>query len=189
MKVLLYRIINEQDGCRYIELDMDGNIHLDIGGKPIVSNANCSVRIDNEEYADVETWVTEDVFNRLKNADGTDTFTDVADMIRHGEYEEFEEFIREDEINMIAVDYGIENEDAEDIVDTYALDYFDRSIILYVWESFGDIGEGYVDSTMSNDVQWMKPYMDFDELGRDMVSDRYSDYYELYDGRIIEYCY
>ena len=43
--IILYRITDEYDGCRYIEFNSDGTIHLDIGGKPIVSNARCVTRI------------------------------------------------------------------------------------------------------------------------------------------------
>ena len=82
--IILYRIKNEYNGCRYIELNNDGTIHLDIGGKPIVSNARCSTSI-YENFNDVETWVTEDVFNRMKNTDGSDTFSDVVDMIANRE--------------------------------------------------------------------------------------------------------
>ena len=53
--IILYRIKNEYDGCRYIELNHDGTIHLDYSSKPIVSNARCSTRI-NEDFEDVETW-------------------------------------------------------------------------------------------------------------------------------------
>ena len=95
--IILYRIKDEYDGCRYIELNSDGTIHLNSGGKPIVSNAHCWALI-NEDFDDVETWITEDVFNRMKNTDGNDTFSDVADMIAHGEYKEFEAYIRESEI-------------------------------------------------------------------------------------------
>ena len=71
--IILYRIKNEYDGCRYIELKSDGTIRLDCSNKPIVSNARCCTRI-YEDFDDVETWLTEDVFNRMANVDGNDTF-------------------------------------------------------------------------------------------------------------------
>lgn len=52
--IILYRIKDEYDGCRYIELNSDGTIYVDYRGKPIVSNARCSTRID-ENFDDVET--------------------------------------------------------------------------------------------------------------------------------------
>ena len=82
--IILYRIKSEYNGCRYIELNSDGTIHVDCSGKPIVSNASCSVRID-EDFEDVETWVTKDVFDRMKNGDG-ETYSDVMDMIANGAF-------------------------------------------------------------------------------------------------------
>ena len=113
--IILYRIKDEYDGCRYIELNSDGTIHVDCGGKPIVSNARCVVRID-EDFDDVETWLTEDVFNRMKNTDGSDTFSDVADMIANGEHREFEAYVRESEIEKMCDEYGFDEDDAKDII-------------------------------------------------------------------------
>ena len=111
--IILYRIKNEYDGCRYIELNSDGTIHLDYHGKPIVSNACCSTRI-KEDFEDIETWLTEDVFNRMKNTDGNDTFSDIVDMITNREYEEFESYVRESEIEKMCDEYGFDEEDEED---------------------------------------------------------------------------
>lgn len=182
--IILYRIKNEYDGCRYIELNSDGTIHLDYSGKPIVSNANCSTRI-KENFEDVETWVTEDVFNRMKNTDGNDTFSDVVDMINNGEHEAFEAYIKADEIEKIYDEYGIDTEEAEEVIyNYYDNDYFDSTIIAYVWDNHYDIAESYVDECC-NVESWMYNYIDFDSMGEDIASDR--GMYELYDGRIVEY--
>lgn len=186
--IILYRIkaenIYNYDGCRYIELNSDGTIHLDIGGKPIVSNARCSTRID-ENFDDVETWVTEDVFNRMKNTDGNDTFSDVADMIANGEYEEFEKYIRESEIEKMCDEYVLDEEDVEEVLYNYNIrDYFDISIISYVWDDAYDVAENYVDKCC-NIESWIASYIDYEGLGKEIIEDGY--YYELYDGRVVEY--
>ena len=113
--VILYRTDDEE--CRYINIDNDV-IHLDYQGKPIVGNARCSMRI-NEEFDEVETWLTEDVFNRMKNTDGNDTFSDVLDMIKRGEHEDFEAYIKNDELAKICDEYNVDIEDAENIVWNY----------------------------------------------------------------------
>lgn len=184
--IILYRIKSEYNGCRYIELNNDGTIHLDIGGKPIVSNAQCWTRID-EDFDDVETWLTEDVFNRMKNADGNDTFSDVADMIVNGEHKEFETYVRESEIEKICDEYALNEEDAEEVLYNYNNnDYFDMSIISYVWNDTYDIAENYIDE-YCNIESWLTSYIDYDGLGEAIVADGY--YYELYDGRVVEYNY
>lgn len=183
--IILYRIKDEYDGCRYIELNSDGTIHVDYSGKPIVSNARCSVRID-EDFDDVETWLTEDVFNRMKNTDGNDTFSDVADMIANGEHKEFETYICESEIEKMYDEYGFDEDDAKDIIRNYRNEYFDVSIISYVWNDAYDIAEDYVDECCNID-SFLTNYIDYDRLGEAIVNDGW--YYELYDGRVVQYSY
>jgi hypothetical protein len=184
--IILYRIKDEYDGCRYIELNSDGTIHLDYSGKPIVSNARCSTRI-YENFGDIETWLTEDVFNRMKNTDGDDTFSDVVDMIANEEHKEFETYIRESEIEKMCDEYGFDEDDAEEVLYNYNNnDYFDISIISYVWNDAYDVAENYIDE-YCNIESFLTSYIDYDGLGEAIIEDGY--YYELYDGRVVEYNY
>ena len=179
--VILYRIKNGE--CRYIEIN-NGNIHLDYQGEPIVNSPTCYTRI-HENFEDIETWLTEDVFNRLKNTDGTDTFSDIVDMINNGEHKEFEEYIKADELEKMCDEYGFDTGEAEEIMwNYYDNDYFDSTIVMYVWNNYSDIAESYVDECC-NVESWMYNYIDFDSMGEDIASDR--GMYELYDGRIVEY--
>lgn len=185
--IILYRIKDECDGCRYIELNSDGTINLDYYGKPIVSNAHCSVRID-ENFDDVETWLTEDVFNRMKNADGNDTFSDVVDMIANREHEEFEKYVRESEIEKMCEEYALDEECVKDVLDNYNNDYyFDMSVISYVWDDAYDVATNYVDECCYNIESWLTNYIDYEGLGEAIIGDGY--YYELYDGRVVQYSY
>ena len=183
--IILYRIKDEYDGCRYIELNSDGTIHVDCYGKPIVSNARCSVRI-NEDFNNVETWMTKDVFDRMKNGDG-ETYSDVIDMIANGEHEEFETYVREFEIEKMCEEYALDEEGVEEVLHNYNNnDYFDISIIANVWNDNYDIAENYVDECCSIE-SWLTSYIDYEGLGEAIVEDGY--YYELYDGRVVEYNY
>lgn len=183
--IILYRIKDEYDGCRYIELNSDGTINLDYSGKPIVSNAHCSTRI-KEDFEDVETWLTEDVFNRMKNTNGDDTFRDVVDMIANREHEEFETYVRESEIEKMCEEYALDEEDIEEVLNDYNNDYFDISIISYVWNDAYDVAENYVDECCNID-SFLTSYIDYDGLGEAIVNDGW--YYELYDGRVVQYSY
>ena len=151
--VILYRVKDSYYGCRYIELNDDNTIHTDWGGKPIVSNAayvyrmyptveqciffaksfGCCRKMWNLMLNDnVETWLTEDVFNRIKYADGNDTFSDVVDMIANGEHKEFEAYIRESEMEMMCNEYRLDKEDVGEIIDNYQNDdYFDNRCVAY----------------------------------------------------------
>lgn len=184
--IILYRIKDEYDGCRYIELNSDGTMHLDYQGELIVSNARCSTRI-NENFDDVETWLTEDVFSRMKNTDGNDTFSDVVDMIANREHEEFETYVRESEIEKICEEYALDEEDVEEVLYNYNNnDYFDISVISYVWNDAYDVAENYVDECC-NIESWLANYIDYEGLGEAIIEDGY--YYELHDGRVVEYSY
>lgn len=183
--IILYRLNDEYDGCRYIELNNDGTIHVDCSGKPIVSNASCSVRI-TEDFEDVETWVTKDVFDRLKNGDG-ETYSDVIDMIANGEHKEFETYVRETEIEKMCEEYILDEEDVEEVLHNYNNnDYFDMSIIANVWTDAYAIAENYVDECC-NIESWLTSYIDYEGLGKAIVNDGW--YYELYDGRVVQYNY
>ena len=184
--VILYRIIGEHDGCRYIELNSDGTIYVNCSGKPIVSNAGCVTGIE-ESFYEVETWLTKDVFNRMKNTDGTDTFNDVVDMIANSEHKEFEAYIRESELEMMCDEYGFDEDDAKDIIKSYYNnDYFDMSIISYVWNDAYDVATNYID-TYCNIESWLTSYIDYEGLGEAIIADGY--YYELWDNRVVEYNY
>ena len=184
--IILYRIKDEYDGCRYIELNSDGTIHLDYSGKPIVSNACCSTRI-YENFEDVKTWITKDVFNRMKNTNGNDRFSDVVDMIANREYEEFETYVRESEIEKICEEYALDEEDVEEVLYNYNNnDYFDMSVISYVWNDAHDVAENYINE-YCNIESWLTSYIDYDGLGEAIIEDGY--YYELYNGRVVEYNY
>ena len=184
--VILYRIIGEHDGCRYIELNSDGTIYVNCSGKPIVSNAGCVTGID-ESFDEVETWLTEDVFNRMKNTDGTDAFNDVVDMIANGEHKEFEAYIRESEFEKICEEYALNEKDAVEVLDVYNNDYFDITIIANVWNGVGDIAENYINEH-SQIESWITNYIDFHGLGEALIEDNYFCY-ELADGRVVEYSY
>ena len=187
--IILYRIKDEYDGCRYIELKSDGTIHVDWSGKPIVSNARCITRID-EDFDDVETWVTKDMFDRMKNGDG-ETYSDVADMIDNGEHEEFETHVRESEIEKMCEEYALYEEDVEKMLcnyNQYTADngYFDMSIISYVWDDAYDVAKNYVDE-YCNIESFLTNYIDYEGFGEAIIEDSY--YYELDDGRVVEYNY
>ena len=187
--VILYRVKDSYYGCRYIELNDDNTIHTDWGGRPIISNATYvgNIREGFDDFDNVETWLTEDVFNRIKYADGNDTFSDVVDMIANGEHKEFEKYIRESELEMICNEYRLDREDVEEIIDNYQNnDYFDMNIIANVWNDAYDIAEHYIDECCRIDA-WLTNYIDYERLGEAIVEEGY--YYELANGRVVEYNY
>lgn len=184
--VILYRVKDSYYGCRYIEVNDDGTISTSCNGKPIISNTTYVGGI-YEDFDDVETWLTEDVFNRMKNTDGTDTFSDIIDMIANGEHKEFEAYIRESELEKICEEYALNEKDAVEVIDVYNNDYFDITIIANVWNGVDDIAENYING-YSQIESWIINYIDFHGLGEALIEDNYFCY-ELADGRVVEYNY
>ena len=184
--VILYRYKDNYYGCRYIELNDDGTISTSCNGKPIISSATYVGDIC-ENFDEVETWLTEDVFNRMKNTDGTDTFSDVVDMIANGEHKEFETYIRESELEKICEEYALNEKDAIEALDVYNNDYFDVTIIANMWNNVSDIADNYINE-YSQIESWITDYIDFHGLGEALIEDNYFCY-ELADGRVVEYSY
>ena len=123
----------------------------------------------------------------MKNTDGSDTFSDVVYMIAHREHEEFETYIRESEIEKMCDEYILDEEDVKKVLYNYNNnDYFDMSVISYVWDDVYDVAENYVDECC-NIESWLTSYIDYDGLGKAIVDDGW--YYELNNGRVVQYNY
>ena len=83
-------------------------------------------------------------------------------------------------------EYALDEEDVEEVLDNYNNDYFDMSVISYVWDDAYDVATNYVDECCNID-SFLTSYIDYDRLGEAIVSDGW--YYELYDGRVVQYSY
>ena len=84
-------------------------------------------------------------------------------------------------------EYGFDEDDAKDIIKcVYNNDYFDVSVISYVWNDAYDVAENYVDECCNSD-SFLTNYIDYEGLGEAIVSD--DCYYELGDGRVVQYSY
>lgn len=94
----------------------------------------------------------------------------------------FADKIKQEEIEYMKEEYDLDDKDIEDIYDGYYYEgYFDRGIINYVYNEVYDIAEEYIDNYNVDD--WIKQYINFDQMGSDIVSD--GDYVELSDGRVV----
>ena len=82
---------------------------------------------------------------------------------------------------------AVDEEDVEEVLYNYNNnDYFDISVISYVWNDAYDVATNYVDECC-NIESWLTSYIDYEGLGEAMIENGY--YYELYDGRVVEYNY
>lgn len=161
-------------------------------------NDNCESYINCEgpqfskgipEYENVETAIPEELWNSLVEASNNrftkETYSDylkVVDFLMHDEKaEEFEEKIRKEEFEYLHEEYGI----TEDEYDNIKLDdYFDRNIVLTSYENYDQIGEREVEETISHLPDWLTRHIDYYAIGEEMIGGGY--YYELSNGRILQ---
>lgn len=176
---------NDRDCVRYVELKdlKENNICCD--GKFNVHGAcfSMSLKDDNISYEDITTILTDEEFKALCNPDGRD-LTNIIEKLESEENAELFEQIIEEEKEYLMDEYGFGEEDIEQIFDEYYLDYRDRGIVGYVFDSVYDLGYeeayslGYVDN---NSVA--ERYFDFEKFGEDLLEEE--QYMQLNDGRCV----
>lgn len=176
---------NDRDCVRYVELkDLKEN-HICCDGKFNVHGAcfSMSLKDDNISYEDITTILTDEEFKALCNPDGRD-LTSIIEKLESEENVELFEQIIEEEKEYLMDEYGFGEEDIEQIFDEYYLDYRDRGIVGYVFDSVYDLGYeeayslGYVDN---NSVA--ERYFDFEKFGEDLLEEE--QYMQLNDGRCV----
>lgn len=169
----------ESNDCLYMNDHCERYVHCE--------GLHFSKRIP--EYDNVETKIPEELWNSLVEASNNsftkETYSDylkVIDFLMHDENaEKFEERIKEEEFECLHEEYGITEDEYEDIQHD---GYFDRNIVLTSYENYDQIGEREVEETVSHLPDWLTRHIDYYAIGEEMMNDSY--YYELSNGRILE---
>lgn len=110
----------------------------------------------------------------------------IFDKLNSPESEDFFEEIQQEEIEYLCDEYGFDEDDVQDIFDSYGLDYRDRAIVAAVYDNPEDFGYneavnlGYIDSG----DQVIDKYFDYARFGQDLV-DEDENYIQLDDGRVV----
>lgn len=212
-KVFLYRVkdTDNRDCCAYIE---DTPLRFECGhyfGSVILDGA-CYCCSDFDEYDTIETILTREEYQELidfskaigelgygisvgdeRHKRGLNMCKDIQhvyDKLNSRQNDIFFEYIIKSEQEYVMNEYGLSEEEIEDIFDNYCEDYQDRGIIGYVYEDVYDLGHemacncGYI--TKDNE-RIMEQYFDFEKFGEDLCDDGY--YYKLHDSRVVSYNY
>lgn len=79
----------------------------------------------------------------------------------------------------------LDDEDIEEIKENYSGDYKDSSIVNYIEDDLYSYAEEFIDNTCNID-EWIKSYIDFEEMGKDLLEDRGV---ELRNGKVVVYNY
>lgn len=209
-KVFLYRIKDgdDRDCCAYIE---PSPLRFECGhyfGRPIL-HGSCYCNSDYAVYADIETCLTKDEYDKLIQFDkeisglqygiteGDERYQhgvalcaevqDIYDKLNGDVNRKFFEKIQEEEKQYLKDKYYFSDADIEQIWSEYGLDYRDRSIVCSVWSDIYDAAhnEAYACGYIDTDEQ--ERYFNFDVFGSDLLEN--DDYIEVPSGRIVRLSY
>lgn len=179
---------------------------------PYLTNASCLIH-DFPEYENLETILSKDEYDRLlKLKDdiyslgfgirgGDERYkrglelrqsllNDVYTKLTSPEAEEFFNTIVEDEKKKLADLYNLKDYQVDQIFDESPLGYKDAGIVMNVCCDSKGIAEEFIDNYYPQiekmDGFKLSYYIDYDELGHDLVLDS-DEYLELDDERVVKY--
>lgn len=204
--IFLYRDnTNDRDCCVYIE-----PCHFECGHyfSRLKITGACYSNSDFAEYKDIQTILTEDEYNKLlkfgndisnlgysiKKGDerydkGMKLCAEIQaifDKLQSEEAQNFFEKISNEEMEYLKKEYGFYDDDIEDILNNYSLEYKDRSIVGCVFKDAYECGyeEAFNLGIVNDDNNITTKYFDFEKFGQDLA-DEDERYLELSDGRIV----
>lgn len=125
--------------------------------------------------------ITKDDEKYLSGMKEFEKILSVIEKIKSKENEILFEKIQEEEKEYLAEEYSLNEEDVEEIFNNYGLDYRDRGIVSYIWDSIEEVAEeeaeqlGYV-------TEWNERYFNYEKFGEDLLESE--NYLELSNGRI-----
>lgn len=105
----------------------------------------------------------------------------IFDKLLSDENERIFEEVKQEEIEWLKDEYNLDDEDIDTIFNEYGLEYRDRGVVSYVWNSIDEAAEeeaeqlGYVTESNSR-------WFDYEKFGADLLQDE--RYVELSDGRV-----
>lgn len=206
--LFLYRLKNseDRDACAYInETPSTFDCGHYFSGVGIQGACYCGGEF--APYEDIDTILTKNEYEMLlkfnndikqlgygiKEGDlryiqGLDLIKDIQviyDKLQSEEAEKFTKNIMDNEREIMMDEWNLSEDDVEEILNDYSLDYKDRSIIGYVYDDVEDLAENEIEQCF--DVpDFLTNYIDYSKFGEDLLQD-YDIYKELEDGRIVYY--
>lgn len=206
--LFLYRLKNseDRDACAYVD-DIPSTFDCGhyFGGVCIQGACYCGGELAS--YEDIETILTKQEYDKLLkfNADikelgygigrgderynkGLELIHDIQPIynkLKSEEAEKFEQNIMYNEKEIMMDMWNLSEDDIEEILNDYSLDYKDRSIIGYVYDDVEELAENEIEQCF--DVpDFLTNYIDYSKFGEDLLQD-YDTYKELADNRAVYY--
>ena len=209
--VFLYRVANsdDRDACAYIETrNGEARFSCNHYFSGVNIHGACYFGGSHEPFENIETVLTADEYNKLWQIDseidalgsgitkGDDRYKKgialcaelqtIIDKLQSDEGQRFFADIVADEKQRIMDEHNLTEDEADDIFNTYGMDYQDRAIVAAVWNDTTELAEEFAEDCLDIPDN-LKQYFDYTKLGDDMLND--GNYYELSDGRVVEFAY
>lgn len=201
---------NDRDRCGYIEdKNFENRFECDhyFGGINICGANYCGSKFPN--YGDIETVLTKKQYTDLvkiskafselgygismgderyeKGIKLCEKLEPILETLRSDKAKEFFANIVKEEKAELAEEYGLTEEDVEDIWKNNPTVYEDKSIVSCIYEDAEEVARELCDSCY--DIpDHLEQYVDYAEMGADMVSEGV-EYCELEDRRVVCYAY
>lgn len=206
--LFLYRLKNteDRDACAYID-EIPSTFDCEHYFSGVIIQGACYYGGEFASYEDIETILTKIEYKKLIkfNEDikklgygiskgderynkGIQLIKDIQpiyDKLQSEKAEKFEESIMYNEKEIMMDMWNLSEDDAEEILDNYRLDYKDRSIIGYIYDDVEDLAENEIEQCF-NVPDYLTNYIDYSRFGEDLLQDT-ERYKELEDGRVV--CY
>lgn len=107
----------------------------------------------------------------------------VYDKLKSEEAAAFFEEIQAEEVEYLTEEYGLSEEEVQEIFDAYSYECKDRGIVDYIYDDVEELGRDEACEIFNLDGRISK-YFDFEKFGQDLVDEDYM-YHELEDGRVV----
>lgn len=194
IKFLLKTNEDDRDCVKYIYFEENGDFYFPAACFGGIPKEEMETILQN--YDEITTALTRDELVKLFEIDNKwhkdrakedkEFIQYIKDVLDSAKAQEIWEQVQAEERDYLADEYGFNRNDIMDIFYNYSLPYRDRAVICRVWDDTYSIGEDYVDECCNID-NWLEKYIDFERLGDDLAHD--GNYFELDDGRIVEFNY
>jgi len=183
----------DRDCVAYVEIERLKDRSKDIVGRFTIHGACYCTSFGNDytnsiyDYDDVTTILTREEFNLMQGGEVTD---DIINKLLSDENQVLFDTVIQEEREYLSDEYGLDEEDINEIFDTYYLDYRDRGIVSYVYKDAYDCGYEEAESlgiTDSRRDDIASRYFDYERFGEDLIEDEY--FLELSDKRVVRLNY
>ena len=206
--LFLYRLKNseDRDACAYID-EIPSSFECGHYFSGVGIQGSCYSGGEFASYEDIETILTKQEYKKLlkfsedikelgygidkgdeRYNKGLDLINDIQPIynkLQSEEAEKFEKHIMDDEKEIMMDEWNLSEDDIEEILNDYSLDYKDRSIIGYVYDDVEELAENEIEQCC--DIpDFLENYIDYSKFGEDLLQD-YDIYKELEDGRVVYY--